>query len=103
MSKKKKREYKVDSKGKYYVNHYKTSLDNYEKEYTEKVYAPDWSLSGLTYTVPCNGMARRILNDLEGLTHSQLKTAAYNDERYGGNDYQDIIKLGELLKSLKEY
>ena len=60
------------------------------------------SLEDLTYMATCNGLARRILKDLDGHSTKDLKKAYKNDRDHAGENYKEIIELGELLKSLKE-
>ena len=50
----------------------------------------------------CNGSARRVLKDLGRYSIEELKLAYQNDEIHAGSTYKEIIKLGELLKSLSE-
>lgn len=62
------------------------------------------SLVFITCIDSCNGMCRRVLNDLKksGLDKNGLVEAYLNDKNNGGRDYSDIIKLGKLLKELEE-
>lgn len=61
--------------------------------------------SSITCMAACEGMCKRVLKDIkkeyEGLPISVLKDYYRHDRDHGGNDYKNIIELGEFLKSLQ--
>ena len=62
------------------------------------------SLTFNTNIASCNGMCKRVLNDIEGLSYDSkdLLDAYLTDKNQGGCNYSAIIKLGQLLKELED-
>jgi hypothetical protein len=60
------------------------------------------TLDSLTYIDSAEGMARRVLSDLEksGLNKKELARAYKIGFRYGGFDYPNLIRLGSLLQEI---
>ena len=60
------------------------------------------SLDSITYIDSAEGMARRVLNDLQksGLTKQELARAYKVGLRHGGFDYPNLIRLGSFLKEI---
>jgi hypothetical protein len=60
------------------------------------------SLDGITCIDSAEGMARRVLNDLEksGLPKKELARVYKFGLRYGGSDYPNLIRLGNLMKEI---
>lgn len=59
-------------------------------------------LDGITFITSAEGMAKRVLKDLENshLTKRELAVAYKIDEKMGGLEYPNIIKLGQLIQEL---
>ncbi|MCY1712848.1 hypothetical protein [Caproiciproducens galactitolivorans] len=60
------------------------------------------TLDSITYIDSAEGMARRVLNDLEkcGLSKKELARAYKTGLQCGGFDYPNLIRLGELLQEI---
>lgn len=60
-------------------------------------------LSSLTCIKSCEGMSKRTLSDIQKEIYSidELIESYRQDKEYGGNTYDNIIQLGELLKKIK--
>lgn len=58
------------------------------------------ALSSITCLPSCEGIAKRVLKDLQKYELEDLKFAYLNDREHGGNNYKSIIELGEFLKAL---
>lgn len=71
-----------------------------DKYMREKVF------SRITCMATCEGICRRVLSDIKKEFHGTpieiLKEYYRYDKNHGGNRYENIIELGELLKSLQE-
>lgn len=60
------------------------------------------TLDSLTYIASAEGMARRVLNDLQqsGLSKKDLAVAYWIGFRRGGFKYPNLIRLGNLLQEI---
>lgn len=60
------------------------------------------SLAFITCIESCNGMCRRVLEDIQKDCPDikDLIEAYFNDKYHEGRDYKYIMELGELLKKI---
>ena len=60
------------------------------------------SLDSITYIDSAEGMAKRVLNDLQksGFTKQELARAYKVGLRHGSFDYPNLIRLGSFLKEI---
>ncbi len=60
------------------------------------------TLDGITGIDSAEGMARRVLNDLEksGIPKKELARVYKFGLRYGGFDYPNLIRLGNLMQEI---
>ena len=73
---------------------------------TDSIHMHEKVFSSITCIATCEGICKRVLKDIKkeyhGMSIDILKEYYRHDKNHGGNDYKNIIELGELLKSLKQ-
>lgn len=78
-----------------------------DTEVIQEVYEGNKPVFSLTPCIAsCEGMCRRVLKEIkkqyEGSSIEALRELYRRDKLYGGNEYRNIIELGEFMKLVSE-